>query len=122
MEAAAAAFAPTAARVMAQQLEPQLSGDERFVLDQLEHAKRTSAANRVALVDELIAWVRSGRAQAQLRRAARVWKREKLSAPAIADETRVLFARFPPRVVEVGELEVVAAILKGDSRQSFDPA
>ena len=115
MEAAAAAFAPTAARVMAQQLEPQLSGDERFVLDQLEHAKRTTPANRIALMEELIAWVRSGRAQAALRRAARVWKREKLSAPAIADETRVLFARFPPRPVEVGELEVVAAILKRDT-------
>jgi hypothetical protein len=114
MEAAAAAFAPTAARVMAQQLEPQLSGEERFVLDQLEHAKRGTTPNRVALMEELIAWVRSGRAQAQLRRAARVWKREKLSAPAIADETRVLFARFPPRPVDVGELEVVAAVLRGD--------
>lgn len=114
MEAARVLFVPAATRVMAQQLEPQLSGDERFVLEQIEYAKRSVSSNRIALMEELIAWVRSGRAQAQLRRAARVWKREKLSAPAIADETRVLFARFPPRPVEVGEPEIVAAILRRD--------
>lgn len=104
-------FEPLAQSFKEQRLRPRLTPPEEFVLEQLEKYKRTCVASRLEHVDELIAWVRGGYAQVQLRRAGRVWRREKLAPETVFNEARVLFSRFPPIEEELGSPEVLGAIV-----------
>ena len=108
---ARAEFEPLAASFREQRLRPRMTPPETFVLERLESYKRVCIASRRAHVDELIAWVRGGYGQIQLRRVGRIWKREALPAEVVFNETRVLFSRFPAVHEELGHTEVVGAVI-----------
>ena len=103
-------FQELADAVREQRAHPRLEASEEFVLNRLEEYSGKCVASRRDLVKQLIAWVRGGSAQVQLRRRARRWKKENLAAESVFNEAKVLFARFPADGDEVGEVEVVGAV------------
>lgn len=104
------AFQPIADAFREQRLAPRLSPGEAFILESLQAYSDTCVATRADHVRELIDWLGSGRAQAQLRRLGQRWKREKLPAEAIFQEVRVLFAQYPPVSEDLARIEVVGAV------------
>ena len=111
IEQARREFEPLANAFEQQRAQPRLSAHEMFVLSSLETLRRDSVPTLVPTLNRMEAWVRSGHAQATLRKQARVWKHEKLSPQLIFDELRPLLARFPMPEREAAEPELIGAVL-----------
>lgn len=104
-------FVPSADLFRQQRTHPRLSEAEAWVLERLERYRLKVTALRRELVDEMVAWVTGGHAQARLRRLATVWRREKLAPEAVFNEVRPLVARFPARTEDLGPIEVAGAVV-----------
>lgn len=116
IERVRAAFEPLAQQFAEQRSKPRLSAPESYALSQLDRFFDECRPEQKPLVRQLRSWVREGHAQVALQRFGRNWKTERFSPLVVFEEARALFARFPPRVEELGESELAATVFGPDGR------
>jgi superfamily II DNA or RNA helicase len=112
IESARGAFEPLAVQFAEQRSRPRLSAPESFALQQLDQFLEACVATQRPLVQQLRSWIREGHGQEAIRRAGKTWKLDRLAPNLVFEETRSLFARFPPREENLGMAEMVAAVFK----------
>jgi superfamily II DNA or RNA helicase len=110
IENARAGFEPLAEQFGEQRTKPRLSTVESYALQQVDRFLEECPPAQRPLVKQLRAWIREGHSQIALGRFARQWKAERLPPQVVFEQSCSLMARFPARVEELGESEVVAAV------------
>ncbi len=116
VEKAREAFAKDARAFIEQRTHPRLSAAEDWALERLRDYRHVCVATQRELVDDLCRWVETGQAKAVLQREARQWKRQKLAAASVFQETRSLAGRFPGSEEELGEPQVVGVVVNSGGR------
>lgn len=104
-------FHQQAVRVRGQRAQPRLDATEEWIRSRLEEYRRHCLATRQPLVDRMLAWVMAGQHKVQLRRRARIWKREKLPPDSVFHEMQGVLRKFPQFDDDLGEEEIVGSVL-----------
>jgi len=111
VEEARRRFAPLADQVREQRSQPRLDPTEEWVRSSLERYRAECRESRKPLVKDMIDWVLAGQHKAQLRRRARLWKREKVQPESVFHEMKWLLRRFPVQEEDLGEPLVVGSVV-----------
>ena len=104
-------FEPLAEQVREQRTQPRLDPTEEWVRASLERYRSTCREPRRPLVREMIDWVIAGQHKVQLRRRARLWKREKVEPESVFHEMKWLLRRFPVQEEDLGDPLVVGSVV-----------
>lgn len=109
VEVARGRFAPLAEQVREQRSQPRLDPTEEWVRASLERYRSVCRESRKPLVQDMIDWVLAGQHKVQLRRRARLWRREKVEPESVFHEMKWLLRRFPVQDEDLGEPLVVGS-------------
>jgi len=105
-------FKPLAVTFEEQRAHPRLSPPEDFVLKQLDEFAAHCPRNQVDLLDSMRRWIVEGQAKVRLQRLGRLWRKECLAPESVVQELKSIFARFPRTAEDLGDSEILGAVLR----------